>query len=569
MATLQRRDAIGLLPTGAGKSLCYQLPALSFDRMTVVVSPLIALMRDQIDRLERANVDAVKIDSTLSDRALGAAIERVRSGEPRIVFVTPERLERPAFVRALAEGGVDLFVVDEAHCVSQWGHDFRPAFLSLRDAIQALGRPPVLALTATARAEVVADIERQLGLVAPVLVRTGIERANIFWEVRRTPTEARKHEELTALLREERGACVVYAATIKTATALLEQLKRAGIAAGLYHGRLSTREREEAQRAFMQNETRVMVATNAFGLGIDKPDIRLVVHYQFPDSLESYYQEAGRAGRDGAPARAVLLYRLEDKRIQSYFLGGKYPTRDESLRLFRAVESRLKNPRSRAALGALAEASGLSEKRIKVIVAQLVGAGLLRRTKTGLSRVRAVADAAELETLLTEYEERHADDHERLEAMMRYAQSTTCRAKLLRAYFGEDPGDDGENCDNCRAKRAAEQAADPSAQRPKSPRPRPVAMEDAPALAVGEAVRHRTFGRGRVVKIASTDDVTVVFQGCPEPRHVRASYLVRAATRATLLRALTRLTALPRPAPKNEPVATRPLRGMVRPRPCS
>lgn len=539
-AVLARRDAIGVLPTGAGKSLCYQVPALSRPRMTVVVSPLLALMRDQLDHLARAGIDAVKIDSTLSARALASATRRVREGAPKLVFVTPERLEKPAFVQALAEGGVDLFVVDEAHCVSQWGHDFRPAYLTLRDCLHALGRPPVLAVTATARAEVIEDIQRQLDLRSPVLVRTGIERANIFWEVRRTPTEARKQEELAALLRGEPGACVVYAATVKTATELADTLARLGIEARLYHGRLTKAEREDAQRAFMENEARVMVATNAFGLGIDKPDIRLVVHYQFPDSLESYYQEAGRAGRDGQSARAVLLYRLEDKRIQSYFLGGKYPTRDESRRLLRALDGRLRSASSYVSLATLAETAGLSEKRVKVIAAQLVGAGILRRTKRGVSRLRQVRDEAELDALLSEYEERHADDRERLEAMMRYAQATKCRAKILRAYFGEPEGEDGGNCDNCRAKREGGAQSDP-------PGVGEGAADHAGAghhpLTTGAAVRHRIFGRGRVVERCSADDVVVVFRGCPEPRRVREEYVQLLPTRASLLAALEGLVA--------------------------
>jgi ATP-dependent DNA helicase RecQ len=213
---------------------------------------------------------------------------------------------------------------------------------------------------------------------------------------------------------------------------------------GRYHGQLKAREREETQRRFMEGELRLVIATNAFGLGIDKPDIRLVVHWNFPGSVEAWYQEAGRAGRDGKPARATLLYRLEDKRIQSYFLGGKYPTREESLQIWNALGEQ------KASAKGLAEATGLGEKRIQVIAAQLIGAGAVERRGRSLVKV-APLDGAGLARMLAEYERLRTGDRERLETMMRFAQSPRCRRRLLREYFGEEPGDECGNCDNCRS----------------------------------------------------------------------------------------------------------------------
>ena len=443
-AALQGRDALGLLPTGGGKSLTYQLPALFLPNAVVVVSPLISLMQDQQEKAEAARIEVAKLDSTLTTSEERDAVEEIAAGANDLIYVTPERLENPEYVALLRDRGVSLFVVDEAHCVSQWGHDFRPAYLGLADAARVLGRPAILALTATATPEVVEDIVRQLGMRDPQIVQTGVERPNLFIEVRRTVNRAMKEQALLDLLHGVEGSAIVYCATVRKVEELHRWLTQRGEDVGRYHGKLKVGERSEMQRRFMAGEVRAVIATNAFGLGIDKPDIRLVVHWNFPGSVESWYQEAGRAGRDGKPARATLLYRLEDKRIQSYFLGGRYPTRDESLAVWKALA------RKTGSAAALAEASGLSEKRVKVIVAQLIGAGAVQR------RGRALVKSGELEPaalahFLGEYEQRQTDDRERLETMMRFAQSPLCRRRLLREYFGEDRGDDCGACDNCRS----------------------------------------------------------------------------------------------------------------------
>ncbi|MBK7978068.1 MAG: ATP-dependent DNA helicase RecQ [Deltaproteobacteria bacterium] len=448
---LAGHDVIGILPTGAGKSLCFQLPALVLPHTVVVVSPLLALIHDQHAKLDDRGIDATHLDSTLRAGGERAAIEEVSAGLHRIVYVTPERLEKPETLDALTAGGVSLLVVDEAHCVSQWGHDFRPAYLSIRDAVRALGRPPVLALTATATQDVRDDVTRQLALTEPLVVDGGTVRPNLRFEVARTVNDDVKRARLFELLEDTpRGTVIVYTATVRAADEVWAHLGTQGVSVGRYHARLPAASRRDAQDRFMSGNTRVMVATKAFGLGIDKPDIRLVAHYHVPDSLESYQQEAGRAGRDGALARAVLLYRLEDRRIQTYFLGVRYPRRSDSLSVFRVLgESPEAVPGGAGlTLADLAERAGLPSKRVRVVVAQLAGAGIVARGRR-LHVIRAIARDDELEQLLAEYESRHGTDRDRLDAMTGYAESTRCRPRILREYFGEQDVAPCGLCDNC------------------------------------------------------------------------------------------------------------------------
>jgi ATP-dependent DNA helicase RecQ len=307
-------DTLAIMPTGGGKSLCYQLPALVLPGTTLVVSPLIALMKDQHDKLEQLGIEVLRLDSTLSGREEVAAHERLESGEPCIAYVTPERLSDTRFRERLKGVQVALFVVDEAHCISQWGHDFRPAYLGLGEAVAALGRPPVLALTATAPPRVKKDILNQLQINEARVIDVGLSRPNLHYHVFSARSERKKQHLLMQLLNGQEGCGIVYAATVKTVDALADFLQENGMPCGRYHGRMRAKERDTVQSDFMERSTpRIMVATNAFGLGVDKQDLRFVIHYNFPGSLESYYQEAGRAGRDASRSSSAAATRPRSK----------------------------------------------------------------------------------------------------------------------------------------------------------------------------------------------------------------------------------------------------------------
>jgi ATP-dependent DNA helicase RecQ len=325
---LARQDVLAVMPTGSGKSLCYQLPALLFPGITLVVSPLIALMKDQVDALVRRGIPASFVNSTLSLDQQQQRIAQMREGQLRIVYVAPERFRNRRFMEGIRGCSVSLLAVDEAHCVSEWGHDFRPDYLRLKEAIAWLQRPCVAALTATATPDVRRDIVNQLGLQNPALFVTGFDRPNLDFRVQEVSGEPEKLEAIRALLHGGMNRGIIYAATRKNVEKVTAELQSAGYRIGSYHAGLELDVRKQTQDRFMSGDLPMVAATNAFGMGIDKPDLRFIVHYDVPGSLEAYYQEVGRAGRDGQPATCLLLFNFADTFTQEFFIEGNCPPLD-------------------------------------------------------------------------------------------------------------------------------------------------------------------------------------------------------------------------------------------------
>ncbi|HYC34080.1 MAG TPA: ATP-dependent DNA helicase RecQ [Gemmatimonadales bacterium] len=461
-AVLGGEDALAVMPTGAGKSLCYQLPALHLEGTTIVVSPLIALMKDQSDKLRELGLEAVEVNSTITGRAEAVNLRRIGEARSDFVFTTPERMAEPGFLQTLRDTAIDFVVIDEAHCISQWGHDFRPSYLALRQAVRELDDPPILALTATATEEVVEDIRRQLGRPEMRVFRTGIFRPNLLLEVEHVSGPAEKEGELVRLLGELEGGGIVYCATVRNVGEVSRLLQREGFDAEGYHGRLPAGRRHEVQDRFMAGELKAMVATNAFGLGIDKSDIRFVVHYDMPGSLEAYYQEAGRAGRDGDPACCALLYDRRDRRTQLFFLGGRYPDAEDVRAVYEGLGRGDPDSAGLTAAEVQRAVPAVARNKVRVVLALLKDAGLVRgRRGVRFARTAREATPASLERLATAYRERGERDREKLERMEEYARTAYCRWVPLHRWFEQEmPVDRCGSCDNCR-KGVAELAGKP------------------------------------------------------------------------------------------------------------
>jgi ATP-dependent DNA helicase RecQ len=507
---LAGHPTLAVMPTGAGKSLCYQLPALLLPGRTVVVSPLIALMKDQCESLRELGIPAVQVNSAIDSEEARATEQAVADGSARIIMTTPERLAEPAFLELLLAHPVSLVAVDEAHCISHWGHDFRPAFLEIGHVLPRLGKPVVLALTATATDEIAEDICQQLGIPAEGVINTSSYRPNLDLRVRAVAKEADKLAHVLKLVQSTEGSGIIYTATVKAAQAVHEALQAAGASVGLYHGKMAAAERAAMQDAFMGGTTRVMVATNAFGLGIDKPDIRFVVHYQLPATLEAYYQEAGRAGRDGGTARCTLLFLRGDKAIQQFFMAGRYPGEEDAAAIVRALEA----PREDGepwTLPLLQARLGRPKSKVQVALGLLRKDRIVAQSRDGNLKLQPkAASGARVRELIEGYARKRDLDREALERMVFYAQTGQCRWRVLLEHLEDgSPLEHCGHCDNCRRIAAHEAVVEELLRKAPEEAPEP-APQGPPVFARGDLVEVRRYGRG-VVEEASGTQVTVVF----------------------------------------------------------
>ena len=459
---LEGQDALVVMPTGGGKSLCYQLPALMLDGITVVVSPLIALMKDQVDGLVAKQVPATLINSSLSETEIGTRIRGMTRGEFRLVYVAPERFKSRMFVEALSPLSIALFAIDEAHCISQWGHDFRPDYLRLKRVLGELGQPQVIALTATATPEVRADIVTQLGLglagrQPPRVFVTGFARHNLTLAVTRTRNRADKMDRVLQAIHDLQTG-IVYCATRKNVERVAEELAAARIACVAYHGGLTDEQRTKAQERFMAGGCPVVVATNAFGMGVDRPDLRFVVHYDIPGSVESYYQEAGRAGRDGEPARCELLFNYADVRTQEFFIDGANPSRALIAEVYQVLRRLCREGPVTLPISEIAEEvrGAKNEMAVGTVLHLLERAGFLQREYEQGQRTyttRLKEPVIPLEELPIDFEGldvKRERDMTKLRRMIDYPDHRDCRHQFILKYFGDaEAAPHCSVCDNC------------------------------------------------------------------------------------------------------------------------
>ncbi|MDQ1684101.1 MAG: ATP-dependent helicase RecQ [Frankiaceae bacterium] len=449
-ALIAGRDTLAVLPTGSGKSAIYQIAGLLRDGPTVIVSPLIALQRNQVAAISELGVAGVAAaNSHVGITARRAAFEGLISGEVKFLFVAPEQLATPEVVRDLAAAKPTLFVVDEAHCVSAWGHDFRPDYLRLGGVIEALGHPNVLALTATASPPVREELVARLGMRDPAVVVRGFDRPNIWLDVETFTNEEAKREALVLRAAGELKPGIVYAATRKRAEELTAAIDEIGLNAGCYHAGLKAAERRRVQDAFVDDRLDVVIATTAFGMGIDKPNVRFVLHYDVPDSLDSYYQEVGRAGRDGLRSEAVLFYRQEDLGLRRFFAAGAVAVVPLT-RVARLLEAVSDGP---VDLRELRRVAKIAPSRLSAILGQLTHGGFVRVDPTG--SLELLPDRPSVEDVVVaaqqEAEQRRTVDQSRVDMIRAYAESQGCRGRLLLSYFGEQTDDSCGHCDRCTA----------------------------------------------------------------------------------------------------------------------
>ncbi|MGQ4435661.1 RecQ family ATP-dependent DNA helicase [Streptomyces sp. SAS_260] len=524
-AVMKGHDVLAVMPTGAGKSAVYQVPAVLLGGPVVVVSPLIALQRDQMQSLLGSGVlrtAAVNSAQRKSDNESSWA--RISASSVDVVFLAPEQLAKPEVTDRLAAVGPRLLVVDEAHCVSSWGHDFRPDYLRLRHARERLGNPPVLALTANAAAPVRRDIAERLGMNDPVEIVAGFDRPNIRLEVAAFQDAAAKERFVVERAAVEEKPGILYAGTRKAADNYAAQLSELGLAAASYHAGLSAAERQEAQDRFSSGELDVVVATSAFGMGIDKADVRFVLHASVPGSLDAYYQEIGRAGRDGAPARAILAYRSQDLGLQRFFATGA-PDADA----LRRVAEFLRGEGDAVSATRLRTGCDIGATALSAVLNLLEETGAVRTGRKGSRYVGTDDDVdAVVRSALAVHATHVKLERSRVDMMRGYAEATDCRRRFLLGYFGDAGPVPCGGCDNCtgpaperpgdtdrtdkaparqrRWTRTGARAATPAeAVRPAKP--------DAPdhAYLPGVRVSHDQWGEGEVMS-EGDGKITILFE---------------------------------------------------------
>jgi ATP-dependent DNA helicase RecQ len=484
-ALLDGRDVLLISPTGSGKSLSYQVAGVLLEGCTIVVSPLLALQQDQIAGLgvDHPELRAARLSSAESPAQRREVLEQAKADQLEFVFLSPEQLANPEVCEAVADLRPSLVAVDEAHCVSSWGHDFRPDYFRLGDLIEAIGSPPVIAMTATAALPVREDIVGRLRLRDPELVVTGFARENLALDVVRVTTGADQRRTVLELVEAGEGAGIVYCRTRRSAEEYAEELTARGRPTAVYHAGLPKGQRTQVHEDFLAGRVPSIAATSAFGMGIDKPDIRFVVHAEVPESPDTYYQEVGRAGRDGEPATATLVYRPEDLSLGRFFAGG-VPDRDDVLAVLRAAARASGSEASRRR--AIGDKTGLGPRKVARILnlAQLVEeAG--GPTGAGSRVADAVVERAEAQRRLQQ---------SRVDMMRGYAETDRCRSDYLLSYFGERVAELCGSCDNCVAGLAEE----------------PVADSGGP-FRLQSDVRHPEFGDG-VVTDLEDDRLTVLFE---------------------------------------------------------